>query len=110
MYDFYYKRLEPLRQNKVQLHYMDTDSFVLSFDTQLENLLEFLKQNKDEFDLSEIDRPHELYDPVNKKVIGKMKIESSPILVLDNFVALRSKTYSFSYTNVMPWCMSSKIL
>ena len=26
-----------------------------------------------------------------------MKIETSPILVLDNFVALRSKSYSFSY-------------
>ena len=90
MYEFYYFTLEPHRQNKVQLHYMDTDSFVLSFDTQLENLIEFLKQNKDEFDFSELDPSHELYDRINKKVIGKMKIETSPVLVLDNFVALRS--------------------
>ena len=99
MYEFYYKRLEPHWQNEVQLHYMDTDSFVLSFDTKLENILEFLKQNKDEFDFSEINKSHEVYDPVNKKVIAKMKIETSPILVLDNFVALRSKSYSFSYNN-----------
>ena len=49
MYEFYYNTLEPHWQNKVQLPYMDTDSFVLSFDTQLESLIEFLEQNKDEF-------------------------------------------------------------
>ena len=96
-YEFYYFTLEPHWQNKVQLHYMDTESFVLSFDTQLENLIEFLNQNKDEFDFSELDPSHELYDPINKKVIGKMKIETSPVLVLDNFVALRSKSYAYSY-------------
>ena len=100
MYEFYYKRLEPHWQNKVQLNYMDTDSFVLSFDTNNQELINFLKGFKDEFDFSELDPSHELYDPVNKKVIGKMKIETSPILVLDNFVALRSKSYSFSYNNI----------
>ena len=93
MYEFYYKTLEPHWQNKVQLHYMDTDSFVLSFDSQLEKLNEFLKQNKDEFDFSELDNAHQLYNPTNKKVIGKMKIETSPVLVLDSFTALRSKSY-----------------
>ena len=57
---------------KVQLHYMDTDSFVLSFDSQLENLSEFLKQNRDEFGFSELDNAHHLfiyqYNPTNKKV------------------------------------------
>ena len=52
---------------------------------------------KDDFDFSELDENHELYDTINKKVIGKMKIETSPIIELDNFVALRSKSYSFSY-------------
>ena len=46
MYEFYYKTLEPFWQNKVQLLYMDTDSFVLSFDSQFENLIEFLKPKK----------------------------------------------------------------
>ena len=31
----------------------------------------------------------------------KLKIETSPLLVLDNFTALRSKAYSFSYTSVV---------
>ena len=79
---------------------MDTDSFVLSFDSQLENLIEFLKQKKDEFDFSELDNTHQLYNPTNKKVIGKMETETSPVLVLDSFTALRSKSYSSSYNNV----------
>ena len=76
---------------------MDTDSFVLSFSNQLESLIEFSKQNKDEFDFSELDNAHQLYNPTNKKVIGKMKIETSPVLVLDSSTASRSKSYSFSY-------------
>ena len=72
---------------------MDTYSFVLSFDSQLENLIEFLKQNKDEFDFSELDNAHQLHNPSNKKVIGKKKIETSPVLVLDSFTDLRSKLY-----------------
>ena len=99
MYELYYHTLEPYWQNKVQLHYMDTDSFILSFNANNRELINFLQQNKDEFDFSELDKSHELYDPINKKVIGKMKNETSPVLVLDTFTALRSKSYSFSYIN-----------
>ena len=52
---------------------------------------------KNDFDFSELDEYHELYDTINKKVIGKMKIETSLIIEFDNFVAVRSKSYSFSY-------------
>ena len=52
---------------------------------------------KNDFDFSELDENHELYDTINKKVIGKKKIETSPIIELNNFVALRSKSFSFSY-------------
>ena len=111
IYEFYYNKLQPYWQNKVQLHYMDTDSFILSLDTKgalhtegasrtnHQELINFLQQNKDEFDFSELDKSHELYNPINKKVIGKMKIETSPVLVLDSFIASRSKSYSFSYHN-----------
>ena len=99
LYEFYYHTLEPYWQNKVQLHYMDTDSFILSFNANNRELRNILQENKDEFDFSELDKSHEFYDPINKKVIGKMKIETSPVLVLDTFTALRSKSYSFSYNN-----------
>ena len=54
---------------------------------------------KKDFDFSELDENYELYDTINKKDIGKMKKETSPIFELDNFVALRTKSYSFSYQN-----------
>ena len=101
MYEIYYHTLEPYWQNKIQLHYMDTDSFILSFNANNRELINFLQENKDEFDFSELDKSHELYDPINKKVIGKMKIETSPVLVLDTFTALRSKSYSFSYNSII---------
>ena len=95
MYEFYYNILQPYWQNKIQLHYMVTDSFILSFDTNYQELINFLQENKDEIDFSELYNTHELYNPINKKVIGKMKIETSPVLVLDSFTALRSKIYYF---------------
>ena len=99
MYEFYYNKLQPYWKQSIQLHYMDTDSFILSFDTNHQELINFLQENKDEFDFSELHKSHELYNPINKKVIGKLKIETSPVLVLDTFTALRSKSYSFSYNN-----------
>ena len=68
---------------------MDTDSFVLSFDTNNQELMYFLQQNKHEFDFSELDKSHELHNPINKKFIGKMKIETSSVLLLNSFTALR---------------------
>ena len=99
MYEFYYHKLQPYYNTRsdadVKLHYMDTDSFILSIKT--EDLINDLEYFKDDFDFSELDENHELYNSINKKVIGKMKIETSPIIELDNFIALRSKSYSFSY-------------
>ena len=80
---------------------MDTDSFIISFNANLQKLINFLQENKDEFDFSELDKSIEIYDPINKKVIGKMKIETNPVLVLDTFTALRSKSYSFSYNSII---------
>ena len=95
MYEFYYHKLQSYYNCSVKLHYMDTASFILSIKTG--DLIKDLEYFKNGFDFSELDPSHELYDSVNKKVIGKMKIETSPIIELDNFVALRSKSYSFSY-------------
>ena len=95
VYEFYYHKLQPYYNNKIKLHYMDTESFILSIKTG--DLIKDLEYFKDDFDFSELDENHELYDTIIKKVISKMKIETSPIFELDNFVALRSKSYSFSY-------------
>ena len=64
------------------------------------DLIKDLEYFKDDFDFSELDKNHKLYNPINKKVIGKMKIETSPIIELTEFIALRSKSYSYSYDNI----------
>ena len=106
MYEFYYHKLQPYYNNKIKLHYMDTDSFILSIKTG--DLINDLEYFKDDFDFSELDENHELYNSINKKVIGKMKIETSPIIELDNFVALRSKSYSFSYGSAQKLTQEAK--
>ena len=100
MYEFYYNTLKPFWKEKMQLHYMDTDSFILSFDSTFDELTNFLQENKNEFDFSELDKNNKLYDSINKKVVGKMKIETSPIITLDNFTSLRAKSYCYSYANI----------
>ena len=106
MYEFYYHKLKPYYSSSVKLHYMDTDSFILSIKT--EDLINDLEYFKDDFDFSELDENHELYNSINKNGIGKMKIETSPIIELDNFIALRSKSYSFSYKNAQRTVQKSK--
>ena len=72
MYEFYYHKLQPCYDSKIKLHFMDTDSFILSKKTT--NLSKDLEYLKNDFDFNELDKSHELYDTINKKVIGKMKI------------------------------------
>ena len=60
----------------------------------LEKDLEYFKED---FDFANLNKNHPLYNPKNDKVIGKMKIETGPCIYIDEFVALRSKSYSYSY-------------
>ena len=43
-----------------------------------------------------MDPSHELYSEANKKVIGKMKLETAPELDSDEAVFLRSKSFSYN--------------
>ena len=79
----------------MELHYPDTDSLIFSF-KPIKSLIEDLKQFKKDFDFSDLDPSHELYSEDNKKVIGKMKLETLPELDLDAAVFLRSKSYSIN--------------
>ena len=98
MYEVYYHKLQPYCNNKIKLHFMDADSFISSLKTT--NLLNVLVNFKNDFNYSELDKSHEFYDTINKKVIGKTKIQTSLNIELDNFVALRSKSYTFSYNDM----------
>ena len=96
MYEWYYDKMQPyFGEDNLELHYLDTDSFIFSF-KPIKSLIEDLKHFKDDFDFSDLDPSHELYSETNEKVIGEMKLETAPELDLDEGVFLRSKSYSLN--------------
>ena len=98
MYETYYDKLQPnFGQENFQLHYMDTDSFVLSVNTK--GIIKDLKNLEDIFDFSNLDKNHELFSNKNKNVIGFFKIETPKIIWIDEFVCLRSKIFAFKCGN-----------
>ena len=75
MYETYYDKLQPyFGQKNLQLHYMDTDSFVSSVDTK--DIIKDLKKLYEFFDPSNLNESQELFSNKNKKVIGKFKNET----------------------------------
>ena len=94
MYETYYDKLQPyFGQENIQLHYMDTDSFILKVNTK--DIIKDLKNLGDIFDFSNLDENHELFSNKNKKVIGKFKNECPRNIWIDEFICLRSKMYAF---------------
>ena len=91
MYETYYDILQPyFGQENIQLHYVDTDSFVNTID-----IIKGLKNLEDIFDFSNLDENHEIFSNKNKKVTGKFEIETPKNIWIDEFICLRSKTYAF---------------
>ena len=82
-----------LDKKKNQLHYIDTDAFVLSVNT--EDIIKDLKNLEDIFDFSNSDKNHELFTYKSKKLTDKFKIETVKNVIINEFVCLRSKIYSF---------------
>ena len=99
MYEFYYEYLKPTYSNKVNLLYVDTDSFLLEIKTD-----DFFEDTKKDlvrwFDTSNYHKDMVLRDEyakvanVNKKVIGKMKNELGKGH-MSEFVALSPKIYAY---------------
>ena len=81
MYDVFYNILQPSLKD-LQLHYMDTDGFVLSYAEG--------KVSDEHMYLSNLDCPIK----TNNKVPGKFKNEMGSN-VIEDFVALTPNTYSF---------------
>ena len=98
MYETYYDTLQPyFGQENLQLHYVDTDGMILSMKTK--DIIKDLKNLENIFGFSNLDENHELFSNKNKKVIGKFKIETPKNVIIDEFVCLRSKAYSFKCKN-----------
>ena len=81
MFDVFYNILQPSLKD-LTLHYMDTDSFVLSYSEG--------KVSDEHMDLSNLDIPIK----TNNKVPGKFKHELGS-RIIEEFIALSPKTYSF---------------
>ena len=88
---FRYDVIQKNFENKLNLIYNHTDSFV--YDIKTPNLYKWIKQNSHYFDLSDSQNP-ELKDNTNKKVLGVFKDECNS-LIIKEFTALNPKVYSF---------------
>ena len=94
MYETFYDILQPyFGLEDIQLHYMDTDSFVLIVNTN--DVIRDFKNSEDVFDFSNLDENHELFSNKNTKVLGKFRIETPKNIWIDKFICLRSKMYAF---------------
>ena len=91
MYNFHYgfiKKLYP--DDKSQLLFTDTDS--LCYRIKTDDLYKDMYDNKDHFDLSDMQLP-QFKNNENKKVVGKFKDETCGIPIVE-FIGLRSKMCS----------------
>ena len=95
MYESWYDYIKPKYKEKVQLCYMDTDSFIILFKTQ-----DFYKDIANDvgkwFDTSGYDKNDDRPLPIgiNKKVLGMFKDELNG-KIMTKSCAPRAKTYSF---------------
>ena len=89
MYEFHYKYIKNTFNAK--LLFTDTDSLV--YEIKTEDVYEDFYLDKDLFDFSDYPLHSKFFDPVNKKVIGKMKDEFKG-KIISEFVGLNSKMYS----------------
>ena len=72
MYETYSDKLQPyFGLEKIHLHYMDSDSFILSVNTK--DIIKDLKNLEDIFDICNIDKNHKLFSDKNKKSDWKTK-------------------------------------
>ena len=100
MYEFHYDYMKPKYGYKVQLCYMDTDSFVYHIKTS-----DFYKDIAADvgkrFDTSGYSRDDARSLPIgkNKKKIGLMKDELCG-KIMTEFVALRAKLYAYKQLDI----------
>ena len=94
MYETYHDKLQPyFIQENIQLHYVNTDSFVLSVNTR--DVFKDLKKHEELFDFSNLNENHEIFSDKNKRVIGKFEIKAPKTIWIDETICLRSKMYAF---------------
>ena len=89
MYEFHDKYIKS--ELNVKLLFTDTDSLV--YEVKTEDFYEGFYQDKNLFDFSDYPLHSKFFDPVNKKVTGKMEKEFKE-RIINEFIGLKSKMYS----------------
>ena len=104
MYETYYDKLQKyFGVDGIQIHYQDTDAFIMSIKTtDIVNDLSNLQDQYKMFDFSNLNKEHKLFSNEFKKIPGYLKIETPKSLYIDRFVCLRSKCYA--YTTQLDGC------
>ena len=95
MYEFWYGYIKPKYQDKAELCYIDTDSFIIHIKT--EDFYEDIAKDVEKwFDTSNYDENDKRSLPIgkNKKAIGLFKDELGGKIMKD-FFGLRTKTYAY---------------
>ena len=92
MYQFWYNHLKNKYNDKVELIYTDTDSFIIEVET--DDIYKDTYENKNQYDFSEYPENHPNFDMLNKKVLGKFKDEFKSKIITE-FITLKPKMYSF---------------
>ena len=97
MYETYYDKLQKyFGVDGIQIHYQDTDAFIMSIKTN--DIVHDLSKLQDQykmFDFSNLNKEHRLFSNEFKKIPGYLKIETPKSLYIDKFVCLRSKCYAY---------------
>ena len=89
MYEFHYKYIK----NKFDAKLLFTDTDSLAYEIKTEDVYEDFYLDNDLFDFSDYPLHSKFFDPVNKKVIGKIKDEFKRQMISE-FAGLKSKMYS----------------
>ena len=89
MHEIHYKYIK----SKFDAKLLFTDTNSLVYEVKTEDVDEDFYQHKNLFDFSDYPLDSKFFDPVNKKVIGKMKDEFKGTNA-NEFIGLKSKMYS----------------
>ena len=100
MYDFHYNIMLPkFGPDRLQLLYMDTDSFIYKIKSD-DLIVDFGGELAEYMDTSDYPQDHPNYSTQNKKVLGKFKDEVNG-KVITRFVGLRPKMYAVDIGGVV---------
>ena len=94
MYGFHYNYMLAKYNSNCKLLFTDTDS--LTYITYCEDIDKDMLSNLDLFDTSNYPPDNLLYSTKNKKVVGRMKDETSSVPIRE-FVGLRAKMYAYVF-------------